>query len=154
LERSRGWNGFGPPDVVQSHFQNKFEAGKRVDGSAYEQLVQAVIDYAIYILDLEGRIASWNAGAARIKGYLPEEILGEHFSRFYIPEERDAGMPQRALQIAKEDGRYSAEGWRIRKDGARFWARGHSADVAGWVLVGFAKITRDITEAVRHLPSR
>ena len=133
---------------MQSNFQNKFEAGKRVDGSAYEQLVQSVIDYAIYILDLEGRIASWNVGAERIKGYLSEEIIGEHFSRFYIPEERDAGLPQRALQIAKENGRYSAEGWRIRKDGARFWASVVIDPI--WqdgVLVGFAKITRDVTES-------
>jgi PAS domain S-box-containing protein len=133
---------------VQSNFQNKFEAGRKIDCSAYEQLVQSVIDYAIYILDLEGRIASWNAGAERIKGYLSEEIIGEHFSRFYIPEERDAGLPQRALRIAKENGRYAAEGWRIRKDGARFWASVVIDPI--WqdgVLVGFAKITRDITES-------
>ncbi len=133
---------------MKSNFQNKFEAGKRVDGSAYEQLVQSVIDYAIYILDPEGRIASWNAGAERIKGYLSEEIIGEHFSRFYITEERDAGLPQRALQIAKEKGRYSAEGWRIRKDGARFWASVVIDPI--WqdgVLVGFAKIARDVTES-------
>jgi PAS domain S-box-containing protein len=133
---------------VQLNLQNKFKAGKRIDGSAYEQLVQSVIDYAIYILDLEGRIASWNAGAERIKGYSSEDIIGEHFSRFYIPEERDAGLPQRALEIAKENGRYSAEGWRVRKDGARFWASVVIDPI--WqdgVLVGFAKITRDVTES-------
>jgi PAS domain S-box-containing protein len=111
-------------------------------------LLDAVVDYAIYMLDLDGRIVSWNAGAARLKQYSPEEILGQHFSRFYTPEDRAAEVPSHALRIAKETGRFHAEGWRIRKDGTRFWAlvvidaiRNPAGD-----LVGFAKITRDITD--------
>ena len=111
-------------------------------------LVQGVTDYAIYMLDPEGRVTNWNVGAERIKGYSPDEIIGEHFSRFYAPEDFDAGVPKRALETARETGRYEAEGWRVRKDGSRFWAsvvidRIDSED--GQVL-GFAKITRDMTE--------
>jgi PAS domain S-box-containing protein len=111
-------------------------------------LVQGVTDYAIFMLDPEGKVANWNAGAERIKGYTPEEIVGEHFSRFYTPEERDAGVPDRALGIALEAGRYEAEGWRVRKDGTRFWASvvlDAIKDEDG-KLIGFAKITRDMTE--------
>jgi len=85
-------------------------------------LIQGVTDYAIFMLDPEGRVTNWNAGAQRIKGYKPEEIIGEHFSRFYTPEDFKAGVPRRALEAAREMGRYEAEGWRVRKDGTRFWA--------------------------------
>jgi len=111
-------------------------------------LVQSVIDYAIYRLDPTGRVASWNAGAQRIKGYLPEEIIGQHFSRFYTEEDRAAGEPARALATAEREGRYEKEGFRIRKDGTRFWAHvviDPIRDPDGR-LRGFAKITRDITE--------
>jgi len=111
-------------------------------------LVQSVIDYAIYRLDPTGRVASWNAGAQRIKGYLPDEIIGQHFSRFYTEEDRAAGEPQRALATAEREGRYEKEGFRIRKDGTRFWAHvviDPIRDPDGR-LRGFAKITRDITE--------
>jgi len=111
-------------------------------------LVQGVTDYAIFMLDPEGKVANWNAGAERIKGYTPEEIVGEHFSRFYTPEERDAGVPERATSTARETGRYEAEGWRVRKDGTRFWASvvlDAIRDEDG-KLVGFAKITRDMTD--------
>jgi PAS domain S-box-containing protein len=111
-------------------------------------LVQGVTDYAIFMLDPEGRVASWNAGAERIKGYSPDEIIGEHFSRFYTPEERDAGVPDRALKAARDIGRYEAEGWRVRKDGTRFWASvvlDAIHDDEG-ELIGFAKITRDMSE--------
>jgi PAS domain S-box-containing protein len=111
-------------------------------------LVQGVTDYAIYMLDPEGRVTNWNAGAERIKGYSPEEIVGEHFSRFYTPEDFDAGVPKRALETARETGRYEAEGWRVRKDGTRFWASvviDAIRDEDG-ELIGFAKITRDQTE--------
>jgi PAS domain S-box-containing protein len=111
-------------------------------------LVQGVTDYAIYMLDPQGHVTNWNAGAERIKGYAPEEIIGEHFSRFYAPEDYKAGVPKRALETARETGRYEAEGWRVRKDGTRFWAsvvidaiRDESGE-----LIGFAKITRDMTE--------
>jgi PAS domain S-box-containing protein len=111
-------------------------------------LVQGVTDYAIYMLDEDGKVTNWNAGAERIKGYLPEEIIGEHFSRFYTPEDFDAGVPKRALETARETGRYESEGWRVRKDGTRFWASvviDAIRDEQGR-LIGFAKITRDMTE--------
>jgi PAS domain S-box-containing protein len=85
-------------------------------------LVQGVTDYALYMLDLNGRVSSWNAGAERIKGYTRDEILGHHFSRFYTEEEREAGVPSKALQQAAAEGRWETEGWRLRKDGSRFWA--------------------------------
>ncbi|MFA6267912.1 MAG: PAS domain S-box protein [Pseudolabrys sp.] len=113
----------------------------------FRLLVQSVTDYAIYFLDPTGRVSSWNQGAQRIKGYLPEEIIGQHFSRFYSEDDRAAAMPQRALSIAVKDGRFENEGWRIRKDGSRFWA--HVVIDAIYdndELAGFAKITRDITE--------
>ena len=100
------------------------------------------------MLDPEGRVTNWNAGAERIKGYSPDEIIGEHFSRFYTPEDFDAGVPKRALETARETGRYEAEGWRVRKDGTRFWASvviDAIKDDDG-ELIGFAKITRDMTE--------
>src|SRR5947209_7818515 len=111
-------------------------------------LVQGVTDYAIYMLDPEGRVTNWNAGAERIKGYLPSEIIGEHFSRFYTPEDLNIGVPKRALETARSTGRYEAEGWRVRKDGTRFWASvviDAIKDEDGQ-LIGFAKITRDMTE--------
>jgi len=114
----------------------------------FRLLVQSVTDYAIYMLDAGGHVASWNAGAQRIKGYLPNEIIGEHFSRFYTPEDFDAGVPKRALETARETGRYEAEGWRVRKDGTRFWASvviDAIRDDDG-ELIGFAKITRDMSE--------
>ncbi|MGE4047297.1 MAG: PAS domain S-box protein, partial [Acetobacteraceae bacterium] len=110
-------------------------------------LVQSVVDYAIFMLDPEGRVTSWNPGAERIKGYTREEILGSHFSRFYPPEELAAGVPARALRIAAETGRFHTEGWRIRKDGSRFWAMIVIDRIdQGGKLLGFAKITRDMTE--------
>ena len=114
----------------------------------FRLLVHSVTDYAIYRLDPEGLVASWNAGAERIKGYAPGEIIGAHFSRFYTEEDRAAGEPVRALSIAREEGRFSAEGWRVRKDGSRFRASvviDAIRDESGQVL-GFAKITRDVTE--------
>lgn len=128
-------------------FAAKFEAGKSIDSSAYEGLVQSIVDYAIYILSLEGRVVSWNAGAERIKGYSADEIIGEHFSRFYTPEDVEEGVPRRALRLAREAGRFSAEGWRVRKDGSRFWASVVIDPILQHgSIVGFAKITRDITE--------
>ena len=114
----------------------------------FRLLVQSITDYAIFMLDPEGRVASWNPGAQRIKGYSADEIMGEHFSRFYTPEESEAGVPKRALETARETGRFEAEGWRIRKDGSRFWANAvidAVKDEQG-TLIGFAKITRDMTE--------
>ena len=114
----------------------------------YRLLIESITDYAIYMLDVDGVVASWNPGAERFKGYAAAEILGQHFSRFYTPEDRAAGLPERALRTAAQAGRFEAEGWRQRKDGALFWAHVvmdaiYAPDGA---LLGFAKITRDLTE--------
>jgi PAS domain S-box-containing protein len=124
----------------------KIDPYGELDSATYEQLVRSVVDYAIYMIDLEGRVSSWNAGAERIKGYSPSEIIGEHFSCFYTAEDQEAGVPQQALKAATEEGRFAAEGWRVRKDGARFWAMVviDPIRVEG-ELIGFAKITRDMT---------
>ena len=115
--------------------------------NASELLIQGVVDYAIYMLDPDGRVVSWNPGAERIKGYTAEEIIGEHFSRFYTDEDRAAGVPEQALRMAAETGRFSAEGWRCRKDGSRFWAMVVIDPIRqDGKLIGFAKITRDMTE--------
>src|SRR5438094_5604686 len=87
----------------------------------FQILVEAVKDYAIYLLDPQGFVASWNSGAERIKGYSADEIIGQHFSQFYTPEDRAAGLPQRVLDTAFREGKFEAEGWRLRKDGTRFW---------------------------------
>ncbi len=118
---------------------------------AFQLLVEAVQDYAIFILDTAGNIATWNAGAQRIKGYHRSEIVGKHFSAFYPPEAVAAGRPQRALAIASRDGRFEDEGWRVRKDGSMFWANVvitalHDADGR---VTGYAKVTRDMTERRR-----
>jgi len=118
------------------------------DAGRLQLLVDSVIDYAIYMLDLQGRVKSWNVGAARLKGYSVDEILGQHFGRFYTPEDQAAGVPAIALKTARDTGRFHAEGWRVRKDGTRFWALvviDAIRDEAGKV-VGYAKVTRDITE--------
>jgi PAS domain S-box-containing protein len=114
----------------------------------FRMLVQGVTDYAIYMLDTEGRVTNWNTGAQRIKGYDEHEIVGEHFSRFYTEEEREAGMPAKSLETAAREGRYEREGWRVRKDGTRFWASVviDAIRAADGTLLGFAKVTRDLTE--------
>jgi len=114
-------------------------------------LVDAVVDYAIYMLDPDGIVSSWNSGAEPIKGYRADEIVGRHFSQFYTQEDRAAGVPRRALAQAAGGTPFEAEGWRVRKDGSRFWASvtlSAIRDERG-ALVGFAKVTRDITER-RH----
>jgi PAS domain S-box-containing protein len=114
----------------------------------FRLLVANVQDYAIFMLDTEGHIASWNAGAHRIKGYTAEEIIGKHFSIFYPEEDIKSGKPPRELEIAKEYGVYEEEGWRLRKDGTRFWANVVITAVHDEEgrLRGFAKVTRDITD--------
>ena len=114
----------------------------------FRLLVQGVTDYAIYLLSPAGEITSWNAGAARIKGYQQHEIVGQHFSRFYTEEDRAKGIPALTLALSARDGRAELEGWRVRKDGSRFWANvvvDAIRDESG-TLIGFAKVTRDITE--------
>jgi PAS domain S-box-containing protein len=115
---------------------------------SFRMLVESVIDYAIFMLDSEGRVANWNPGAERIKGYSRTEIIGQHFSRFYTEEDRAAGVPEKALATARSQGRFEQENWRLRKDGSRFWASviiDAIHDEQGQV-VGFAKVTRDMTE--------
>lgn len=122
----------------------------------FRLLVESVRDYAIFLLDSEGYVRSWNAGAQRIKGYSADEIIGRHFSTFYSEAEAKSGKPAEELRIAAADGRWEEEGWRIRKDGSRFWAnvvitalREPSGE-----LVGFAKVTRDLTERKRAEENR
>src|SRR5688572_12812679 len=113
----------------------------------FRLLVEGVADYALYMLDPDGVVTSWNIGGQRIKGYSADEIIGQHFSRFYSEADRANGKPLRALRIAREQGRYEEEGWRVRKDGTFFWASVIIDPIyEDGNLVGFAKITRDITE--------
>jgi PAS domain S-box-containing protein len=124
------------------------EAALRQSEQQFRLLVQGVADYAIYMLDRRGNVSSWNLGAERIKGYAPAEIIGQHFSRFYTEEDRTAGLPAEGLATAEREGRWENEGWRLRKDGSRFWAHvviDCIRDDDGKV-VGFAKITHDNTE--------
>ena len=114
----------------------------------FRLLISSVTDYAIYMLDRQGFVATWNPGAERFKGYTADEIIGEHFSRFFTPEDVEAGLPAKALQAAAEEGRFEAEGWRLRKDGQRFWVNAviDSIRSPDGELIGFAKVTRDLTE--------
>lgn len=123
------------------------ETKLRESEEQFRLLVQSVTDYAIFMLDVNGRVASWNAGAQRIKGYGPDEIIGRHFSEFYTEADRATGLPRIGLETATRNGRWEHEGQRVRKDGTLFWA--HVVIDAIWddgKLVGFAKVTRDITE--------
>jgi PAS domain S-box-containing protein len=118
------------------------------DDARYRPLVEAVTDYAIYMLDPEGIVSSWNAGAQRCKGYKASEIIGQHFSRFYTDADQKIGLPQLALTTAAQAGKFESEGWRVRKDGTRFWAHvviDPIRDRDG-PIVGYSKITRDLTE--------
>ena len=114
---------------------------------SFRLLVQSIVDYAIYMLDPDGKVTSWNAGAERIKGFQTDEVVGKHFSLFYTEEDRKAGMPQKVLDTARREGKFEGEGWRVRKDGTRFWASVVLDRIDGpdGKLVGFAKITRDMT---------
>ncbi len=136
--------------VVARDISERHEAQRALFESErqFQILVNGIVDYAMYMLDPNGIVTSWNTGAERIKGYTADEMLGQHFSRFYTPEDRAAGRPARALAIAERDGRFESEGWRVRKDGGRFWALVTIDAIrdSGGTLIGFAKITRDITE--------
>jgi PAS domain S-box-containing protein len=117
----------------------------------FQLLVESVQDYAIYMLDPEGRVVSWNASAERIKGYRAPEIIGQHFSTFYPPEDAAQGKPGWELETAAREGRHEDEGWRVRKDGTRFWANvtiNAMRDSHG-ALIGYAKVTRDLTQRRR-----
>jgi PAS domain S-box-containing protein len=123
---------------------NKLEDTER----RFRLLVEGVTDYAIYMLDPTGHIINWNTGAQRIKGYTRDEIVGRHFSTFFDAEDRESGLPERALSIAAQTGKFESEGWRIRQDGSKFWAGAvvNAIKNANGELLGFAKITRDLTE--------
>ena len=118
----------------------------------FRLLVQSVRDYAIFMLDPQGFVLTWNAGAERFKGYRAHEIIGQHFSRFYPPEARARGLPQHELEVAKDSGALEDEGWRVRKDGSLFWANVVITAVrnAEGQLLGFAKVTRDLTQRRNH----
>lgn len=121
--------------------------GSRESEKQFRLLVSSVTDYALFMLDPEGHVASWNTGAERIKGYRAEEILGRHFSCFYPQEDLERGKPEYALKVTTAEGRYEDEGWRLRKDGTTFWANviiTAMRDESG-TLVGFSKVTRDLT---------
>ena len=136
------------PDSWKNRSDQKL-ASLTIEGrSIYQLLIESVRDYAIFVLDADGRVATWNIGAERLKGYKPSEIIGRHFSTFYGEEDLRARKPWKELEVAIADGRVEDEGWRIRKDGTRFWAnviitalRDDSGN-----LIGFAKVTRDLTE--------
>jgi len=142
----------GYAKVTRDLTERKASEEARWNEEQFKILVQGVTDYAIYMLDCEGNVTTWNTGAQRIKGYLPSEIIGQHFSRFYTQEDLDLDLPNTALKTAAEQGRFEKEGWRVRKDGTRFWAsviidavRNEAGE-----LVGFAKVTRDVTERNRN----
>ena len=123
-------------------------ATKAISDDPFRLLVQSILDYAIYMLDPNGFVTSWNAGAERIKGFQTEEIVGQHFSKFYTPEDQKAGMPQKVLETARREGKFQGDGWRVRKDGTRFWASVVVDAIKNeqGEIIGFAKITRDMTE--------
>jgi PAS domain S-box-containing protein len=128
------------------------ELALRESEDRFRLLIESTLDYAIFMIDREGYVASWNAGAQRVKGYTADEIIGRHFSTFYTPEALAAGWPAHELREAERVGRFEDEGWRVRKDGTRFWANVIIAPIrdAAGVLRGFGKITRDMTERRAH----
>jgi PAS domain S-box-containing protein len=133
-----------------SETRNKDDRSPRAlgDEARYRLLIDSITDYAIFMLDQDGVVISWNAGARRIKGYEALEIIGQHFSRFYTDQDKEKGLPESALNIAREKGRFEGEGWRVRKDGTHFWVNVviDSIYSPSGDIIGFAKITRDLTE--------
>src|ERR1700748_1929691 len=134
-------------DTIRMETSNRFEAAQSSDGR-YRILVEAITDYAIFMLDREGHVTSWNPGARRFKGYEADEIIGRHFSTFYTEAEKAQQFPALETAEAERTGRFEREGWRVRKDGTQFWAHVviDAIRSPGGELVGFAKITRDLTE--------
>src|SRR5207237_3893182 len=132
--------------VMADQDQSRFQS--HLMDQRFQLLINAVTDYAIYMLEPDGTIASWNPGARRFKGYEAEEIVGRNFSLFFTDEDRAAGLPQQALDAAAREGRFEAEGVRLRKDGSRFWVNAVIDPIRydSGNLLGFAKLTRDITE--------
>jgi PAS domain S-box-containing protein len=134
------------PQSVAALLVNQANLLSQSDRS-FRFLVEAVIDYAIYMLDPEGRVLTWNAGAERNKGYRADEVLGKNFSMFFLPEDVAAGLPEQELEIAEREGRFAGDGWRLRKNGTKFWAQVTLTAICGpdGKLRGFAKVTRDMT---------
>ena len=138
-----------PSNATSEHAET--EDALRQSEDRFRLLVQSVRDYAIFMLNPEGRVMTWNPGAQLIKGYSAEEILGQHFSRFYLPVEARSGKCDRELEQAIREGSFEEEGWRLRKDGSRFWASVviHPVRRQDGALVGFSKVTRDLTDRLR-----
>ncbi|HYD94163.1 MAG TPA: PAS domain S-box protein [Noviherbaspirillum sp.] len=136
------------PDNPPRQTPPKSGRALRASEEQFRLLVQGVVDYAIYMLSPAGEITNWNSGAQRIKGYAADEVIGTHFSRFYTEEDRAVGLPMKALATAAQEGRFESEGWRVRKDGSRFWTHAVIDAIRDddGQLIGFAKVTRDITE--------
>jgi PAS domain S-box-containing protein len=137
-------------EELETRVEQRTRALAETEGR-FRLMVESVVDYAIYVLDAQGRVASWNAGAERIKGYRADEIIGQHFARFYLPQDVAAGKPRRDLEEAAREGRVAEEGWRLRKDGSTFWGSvvlSAVRDERG-TLLGFTKVTRDLTERKR-----
>ena len=140
------------PPTAQTPFLSQAEQDLAASEQRFRLLVESVTDYAIYMLDPTGVVTNWNSGAQRFKGYAAHEIVGKHFSQFFTREDRQAGLPERILETAAREGRFEAEGVRVRKDGTHFWASvvvDTIRDETG-ELIGFAKITRDISERRRN----
>ncbi|MFC4448680.1 PAS domain S-box protein [Halorussus aquaticus] len=138
------WRPTAKSSAVRSSSESKLERAQ------FRELVESVTDYAIFVLDPDGRVQTWNEGAEQLKGYEEDEIIGQHFSTFYTENDREAGVPDRNLEAAKENGRTEDEGWRLRKDGGTFWANVTITSIRDddGDLRGFVKVTRDMTE--RH----
>ncbi len=142
-------NLLGYGKVTRDLTEKRREEERRIEQETrFRTIIDSIHDYAVFMLDAEGRVATWNTGAARIKGYSPDEIIGTHFSIFYPEERRFTGHPERELQTALRDGRFEEEGWRVRKDGTEFWANVVLTPLyaADGRHIGFVKITRDLTE--------
>ena len=146
-------------EVAQSSLRQSEERVRHMTAEALRQsqeqlrlLIDSVKDYAILMLDPKGMMTTWSKGAEHIKGYRPEEIIGQHFSQFYSPQDVAQGKPQRELETAVTEGRFEVDGWRLRKDGTAFWAEVVIAPIydAGGKLTGFSKVTRDATERMRY----
>lgn len=138
----------GQPDGMSTPPRNRRESAVAGSNEQFRILIQGVIDYAIFMLDPAGYVTTWNFGAERIKGYAADEVIGRHFSSFYTDEDKAMDMPARMLAKATKDGRAEAEGWRVRKDGTRFWANVviDAIRKPNGEIIGFAKVTRDLTE--------
>jgi PAS domain S-box-containing protein len=138
--------------ILAIHRERTLPEKKTIESIPYERrldlLVHAVIDYALYLINPEGYVVSWNPGARRLKGYEESEIVGQHFSQFFTPEDREQGVPKIALNVAAREGRFESEGWRLRKDGSKFWALAVLDAIRdeNGELLGFVKITRDMTQ--------